>query len=450
MTADMENSIQNGTSVPLWNIATPEEKQGFFDRNLNRLVGFIAKATGQPDPKTGAPAHSTQQLPQAPMPEANPMPDGLTGVQGVPTPQISHNTEASTAPASKQKSFFENLIAKTQNLLNKTSEISSNIVNKTQSIAGNISATTQNMANTVAEKTTAVSNTITNAPNMIAGQANTLIDKGMHMGGNLKETIQSNAQNLTSNPLGAVQNIGTQIGQGAQNIWNQVVQGTQNLWAQAMQQGQNLATNPLGAVQNIGQQGQNFANNPISSIQNVGTQVVDQSQHLITTWQLAQQTATIQANTPDTENPATTITSGDEATVSLPEANPVQQTVWETAESETPSSVVPTSLPTADPTPIISMPDTPNPQAPVQEEVKEEVKTPVNSENIFSSLQQGASNLFAQTKQLWSSTFANTKEFLESPVTKIDQITGAGGTTPEQLPPNNENTTTLDQLNPPQ
>lgn len=50
-----------------------------------------------------------------------------------------------------------------------------------------------------------------------------------------------------------------------------------------MQQGQNLATNPLGAVQNIGQQGQNFANNPISSIQNVGTQVVDQSQHLITT-----------------------------------------------------------------------------------------------------------------------------------------------------------------------
>ncbi|MDO4714137.1 MAG: hypothetical protein Q4B28_05900 [bacterium] len=52
MTTATDNNVQNGTSVPLSNIAPAEEKQGFFDRNLNRLVGFIAKATGQPDPQT--------------------------------------------------------------------------------------------------------------------------------------------------------------------------------------------------------------------------------------------------------------------------------------------------------------------------------------------------------------------------------------------------------------
>ena len=45
---------QNITTVPLSEVNPPEPKQpSFFDRTLGKLVGFIAKATGQPDPITG-------------------------------------------------------------------------------------------------------------------------------------------------------------------------------------------------------------------------------------------------------------------------------------------------------------------------------------------------------------------------------------------------------------
>ncbi|MDO4714136.1 MAG: hypothetical protein Q4B28_05895 [bacterium] len=160
------------------------------------------------------------------MPNTAPIQENITAPGEMPAPQTPIINEPLPTPTPtpetsapvEEKSFFQKLIANTQNLLNKTSEISSTIVNKTQNIAGSISNTTQNMANKIVEKTTAVSSTITNAPNMIAGQANTLIDKGIAMGGQLKDSVQNNAQNLTSNPLGAVQDIGSQIGQGAKNI----------------------------------------------------------------------------------------------------------------------------------------------------------------------------------------------------------------------------------------
>ena len=45
---------QNITTVPLSEVNPPEQKKpSFFDRTLGKLVGFIAKATGQPDPVTG-------------------------------------------------------------------------------------------------------------------------------------------------------------------------------------------------------------------------------------------------------------------------------------------------------------------------------------------------------------------------------------------------------------
>jgi hypothetical protein len=45
---------QNITTVPLSEVNPPEQKQpSFFDRTLGKLVGLIAKATGQPDPITG-------------------------------------------------------------------------------------------------------------------------------------------------------------------------------------------------------------------------------------------------------------------------------------------------------------------------------------------------------------------------------------------------------------
>ena len=47
-------SAQNITTVPLSQVNPPEPKQpSFFDRTVGKLVGFIAKATGQPDPVTG-------------------------------------------------------------------------------------------------------------------------------------------------------------------------------------------------------------------------------------------------------------------------------------------------------------------------------------------------------------------------------------------------------------
>ena len=45
---------QNITTVPLSEVNPAEQKKpSFFDRTLGKLVGFIAKATGQPDPITG-------------------------------------------------------------------------------------------------------------------------------------------------------------------------------------------------------------------------------------------------------------------------------------------------------------------------------------------------------------------------------------------------------------
>ena len=47
-------SAQNITTVPLSEVNPPGSKQpSFFDRTVGKLVGFIAKATGQPDPITG-------------------------------------------------------------------------------------------------------------------------------------------------------------------------------------------------------------------------------------------------------------------------------------------------------------------------------------------------------------------------------------------------------------
>ncbi len=69
---------------------TPEKKENFFEKGVKSFVGFIAKATGQPDPEKGT--------------------------------------------SSASPSFFEKLVSSTQNLLDKTQDFASKAVEKTNAV----------------------------------------------------------------------------------------------------------------------------------------------------------------------------------------------------------------------------------------------------------------------------------------------------------------------------
>ena len=221
---------QNITTVSLSEVNPPEQKKpSFFDRTLGKLVGFIAKATGQPDPitglKNGESAPAQQGMNQdwiAQMP-----------IEGQQVPQ-------------QEPWFFQKLVASTQNLLDKTT-----------SVANSITSTTSNIAGKITEKTNAVAGVITSAPTMVANQATNLINKGVDMWGQLKDSIQTNAQNLAgnvqnfaSNPVGGVQNFVADPMAGVQNIGNQVMQSGQQVVASAQQ----MWGQVVNSVQGVGVQ----------------------------------------------------------------------------------------------------------------------------------------------------------------------------------------------------
>lgn len=415
--------LQNGTTIPLSSVNPPapqEKKESFFDKQLNRVVGFLAKATGQPDPKTGSISSNTTPITATQATTiTSQLPNGET------VNWISQETLPSvnipTPPMEEEQGFFQKLVANTQNLLSKTGDFATSIANKTSAVAGTISNSTQNFANGVVEKTNAVSSTITSAPTMIANQAGNLIDKGVAMWGQLKDNIQTNAQNLTSNPLSGIQNLGGQLTEGVQQIGGQMGSGIQNLGQQTLQQGQNLVSNPLGTVENLGTQvatqGQQLVNNPIWTVGNLGNQVVQQGQALASDPLRGVQNLWNQVNT-QVGNLTTPPPQTLETVPTLPN------------EEATSGDFAPHT------SPILS----PVSNNPTNNGI-------VNSGGLLSSLGQGAQNFFEKTKEIWTTTFDKTKDFIQNPVEHIDSLAGAGAEqTP--LPPQTPNTNSLENLIP--
>ena len=101
-----ENTAQ---TVPMNEInQSPEKKENLFERGVKKLVGFIAKATGQANPETG--------------------------VSSVSSPDSNEQT---SSPMSNP-SFFEKLVSSTQNLLNKTEDFANKTAEKTKNLTQNI------------------------------------------------------------------------------------------------------------------------------------------------------------------------------------------------------------------------------------------------------------------------------------------------------------------------
>ena len=413
---------QNITTVPLSEVNPPEQKKpSFFDRTLGKLVGFIAKATGQPDPITGLKNG-----------ESAPAQQGMNQEWVVQIP-----IEGQQVPQ-QEPWFFQKLVASTQNLLNKTS-----------SVANSITSTTSNIAGKITEKTNAVAGAITSAPTMVANQATNLINKGVDMWGQLKDSIQTNAQNLAgnvqnfasnpvwgvqnfvANPIAGVQNIGNQVVQsgqqvmnsaqqmwgqvvngaqnaggqvmsGVQNVWWGVVSNMQNMWGQMMNGVSQFASNPVWWVQN-------FVADPMAGVQNIGNQVMQSGQQVVAS---AQQMW------------GQVVNSVQEAGVQIP---------FQTQVQNSESSFVQTQEATP-----IQIPELAS-QAQMASETVSTQSVPVQSnpfENVFSGIKQGATNFVEKTKQ-----------FVQNPVESIDNFTGSGaGNAQTPVQTETENTTSLDQL----
>ena len=410
-------SAQNITTVPLSEVNPPEPKQpSFFDRAVGKLVGFIAKATGQPDPITGLKNR-----------ESIPAQQGMNQEWLVQMP-----IEGQQVPQ-QEPWFFQKLVASTQNLLNKTN-----------SVASSITSTTSNIAGKITEKTNAVAGAITSAPTMVANQATNLINKGVDMWGQLKDSIQTNAQNLAgnvqnfasnpvggvqnfvANPIAGVQNIGNQVMQsgqqvmasaqqmwgqvvhgvqnaggqvmsGVQNVWWGVVSNMQNMWGQMMNGVSQFAANPVGGVQN-------FVADPMAGVQNIGNQVMQSGQQVVAS---AQQMW------------GQVVNSVQGVGVQIPFQVPVQATESVPVQTQ---DAVPLQMPeNASQTQVVAQ------SVPVQ-------LNPI--ENVFSGIKQGASNFVEKTKQ-----------FVQNPVESIDGFAWSGAQTDQaSVQTETENTTSLNQL----
>lgn len=410
-------SAQNITTVPLSQVNPPEPKQpSFFDRTLGKLVGFIAKATGQPDPITGL-KNGESTLAQQGMDQewVAQMP-----IEGQQVPQ-------------QEPWFFQKLVASTQNLLDKTT-----------SVANSITSTTSNIAGKITEKTNAVAGAITSAPTMVANQATNLINKGVDMWGQLKDSIQTNAQNLAgnvqnfasnpvwwvqnfvANPIAGVQNIGNQVMQsgqqvmasaqqmwgqvvhgvqnaggqvmnGVQNVWWGVVSNMQNMWGQMMNGVSQFASNPVWGVQN-------FVADPMAGVQNIGNQVMQSGQQVVTS---AQQMW------------GQVVNSVQGVGVQIPFQVPAQATEFVPIQTQDAAAV--------------QMPE----NASQTQVVAQSVPVHLNPiENVFSGIKQGASNFVEKTKQ-----------FVQNPIESIDGFAGSGAQTDQaSVQTETENTTSLDQL----
>lgn len=263
-------------TISLGDIAQPEKKETFFDKQMKRFAWFIAKVTGQPDPQTGAvnmpnasmnPLNSEIQTQQF-IPSQLPMTQEMqASVQWTPIQnsnaqqQVGATQQAPQQPVqSKEPSFFEKLVATTQGLLNKTQEVANNIVEKTTNFTNTVVNTTQAVSNKIVTTTWNLAQTVASAPTKVADTVQWVADKTQEITSNIVASgkdlwtgivsttqntiawVKNTTVNIVNNPVGTVQNTVSQVASGAQNLG-------QN----AMQAGEKLAQNIQEKVASQGQ-----------------------------------------------------------------------------------------------------------------------------------------------------------------------------------------------------
>lgn len=145
---------------------------GFFEKTVKNFVGFIAKVTGQADPK--------QQT-------ATPPADGTSSSSPATalTPTADQNNGGSDMPK-KEASFFDKLVASTQNLLNKTEQFATKATEKTKQLTQSI----REAPSKVVDKTNTVIQKGVNFGEKVKNQAEHTIDKGVDFGKNLQSTMK--------------------------------------------------------------------------------------------------------------------------------------------------------------------------------------------------------------------------------------------------------------------
>ena len=172
-------------SIPSWE----PPKMGFFEKTVKNFVGFIAKVTGQTDPKQQTatpPANGTS----SPSPAA------------APTPTADQNNGGSDI-SKKEASFFDKLVASTQNLLNKTEQFATKATEKTKQLTQSI----REAPSKVVDKTNTVIQKGVNFGEKVKNQAEHTIDKGVDFGKNLQSTMKEWAQQFKTNPIQAGGNV---------------------------------------------------------------------------------------------------------------------------------------------------------------------------------------------------------------------------------------------------
>ena len=177
-----ENRAQ---TVPMNEInQSPEKKENLFERGVKNLVGFIAKATGQPNPETG--------------------------VSSVASPDSNEQTSSPRT----NPSFFEKLVSSTQNLLNKTEDFASKAAETTKILTQNIREAWEKTV----EKTNAVLDKGISLWEQVKSRAETTVNSGLDFGKNLKTTVTEWAQKFTENPFQAAGEIGKGIVTSTANL----------------------------------------------------------------------------------------------------------------------------------------------------------------------------------------------------------------------------------------
>lgn len=172
-------------SIPSWE----PPKMGFFEKTVKNFVGFIAKVTGQAAPK--------QQT-------ATPPADGTSSSSpaAAPTLGADQNNGGSDMPK-KEASFFDKLVASTQNLLNKTEQFATKATEKTKQLTQSI----REAPSKVVDKTNTVIQKGVNFGEKVKNQAEQTIDKGVDFGKNLQSTMKEWAQQFKTNPIQAGGNV---------------------------------------------------------------------------------------------------------------------------------------------------------------------------------------------------------------------------------------------------
>lgn len=170
-------------TVSLESINTPQRKEHFLEKGIKNIVNFIAKITGQPSPQGG---NTSSVTPQSAASAATPP---------TATPQAQPRTG---------KTFFDNLVASTQKLLNKTEEFATTAAEKTK----NLTQAVRSAPEKVVDKTNSVIEKGIAIGERVRERTENTLEKGMDFGRNLQTTMTDGAQQFKGDPVEATGTVG--------------------------------------------------------------------------------------------------------------------------------------------------------------------------------------------------------------------------------------------------